>query len=66
MQAETVERVIDRLIREQNLIVFPDFDGNLIFDINRKVNSGARIFEGINLLSGSVDRNSQDRFSDYI
>ena len=66
MQAETVGRVIDRLIREQNLIVFPAFDGNLIFDINRKVNSGAKIFEGINLLSGSVERSSEKRFSDYI
>ena len=66
MQAETIGRVIDRLIREQNLIVYPDFDGNLIFDINRKINSGAKIFEGINLLDGSVDRSSENRFSDYI
>ena len=65
-QAETVGRVIDRLIREQKLIVFPDFDGNLIFDINRKVNSNARIFEGINLLGGSVNRDINKRFSDYI
>ena len=65
-QAETVGRVIDRLIREQRLIVYPSFDGDLIFDINRKVNSGARIFEGINLLSGSVNRDINKRFSDYI
>lgn len=65
-QGETVGSIIDRFVRENSLIVYVNKDGNPIFNTNTKKNSGAKIFENGNMLSGRVNRKSKNRFSDYI
>ena len=64
-QGERVAEVIDRMAREKNLIVYSDFEGNLIFDVNTGRRSTSEIVQGANLLSASVERNDIDRFSEY-
>ena len=63
--AENIKSIIERLIKERNLIVYAGFNGNIIFDRNASKNSNARIKEGVNLISGAVSRNTQNRFSEY-
>jgi len=65
-QGEKVAEVIDRMAREKNLIVYSDFDGNLVFDVNSSARSNSEIHQGVNLLSATVERNNTDRFSEYI
>jgi len=65
-QGEKVAEVIDRMAREKNLIVYSDFDGNLVFDVNSSARAESEIIQGVNMLSASVQRNNMDRFSEYI
>ena len=64
-QGEKVAEVIDRMAREKNLIVYSDFEGNLVFDQGGSSRSTSDIIQGQNLLSASVRRNNTDRFSEY-
>ena len=65
-QGEKVGEVIDRMAREKSLIVYSNFDGDLVFDMNTNERADSEIVQGVNLLSASINRNNSDRHSEYI
>jgi prophage tail gpP-like protein len=62
---ETVFEILDRLARERALLIYPDFDGNLIFDRAGTKRAPSEIRQGQNVLSASGPRNFSNRFSKY-
>jgi prophage tail gpP-like protein len=60
---ETVHEVIERLCKLQGLLCIADKKGNLTLIRGGEYQNGGRLIEGVNILSGSVESDFKDRFS---
>lgn len=65
-QGETVFALLDRLARQRKLIMFPDYEGFLVFARAGAKRSPVQLAEGINVLSGSAKFDNSERFSSYL
>lgn len=64
-QGETVFALLDRLARQRKLLMIPSYDGGLIFTQRGTVRAGTELRQGVNVLSGSMNCDNSNRFSQY-
>jgi len=64
-QGETVFGLLDRLARQRKILMFPDYEGFLVFAIAGSKRSPVQLIEGVNVLSGSATFDNSERFSVY-
>lgn len=62
---ETVFEVLDRLAREKTLLMYPSYEGNLIFAQKGSVRASSEIRQGANLLSADGQLDNTNRFASY-
>lgn len=65
-QGETVFAVLDRLARQRKLLVYPSYDGNLVFEGEGTRKARAELRQGVNVKSGTARFDNSNRFSKYI
>lgn len=65
-QGETVFAVIDRLARQRKLLVYPSYDGNLVFEAEGTRKARAELRQGVNVLNGTARFDNSNRHSTYI
>lgn len=65
-QGESVFSLIDKLARQRNLLVYPSFNGNLIFAPVAERRLAVELRQGVNVLSGNARFDNSNRFSKYI
>lgn len=65
-QGETVFSVLDRLARQRKLLMYPSYDGNLVFEAEGTRKARAELRQGVNVLSGTARFDNSNRFSKYI
>jgi prophage tail gpP-like protein len=65
-QGETVFALLDRLARQRKLLMFPDYEGFLVFTIAGSKRSPVQLIEGVNVLGGSATFDNSERFSSYV
>lgn len=65
-QGETVFSVLDRLARQRKLLIYPSYDGNLVFEAEGTRKARAELRQGVNVLSGTARFDNSNRFSKYI
>jgi len=65
-QGETVFSLLDRLAKERKLLMYPSYEGNLIFTTVGKGSAAVGLTEGINILSARANNDFSNRFSKYV
>ncbi len=62
---ETVFSLLDRIARQRKLLMYPSYDGNLVFEQRGTTKTKVEIRQGVNLLSGSGKFDNSNRYSQY-
>lgn len=65
-QGETVFGLLDRLTRQRKLLMFPDYEGFLVFAGAGTKRSPVQLIEGVNVLTGSATFDNSERYSSYM
>ena len=65
-QGESVFALLDRLARQRKLLMFPDYEGFLVFAQAGTRRSPVQLKEGVNVLGGSSKFDNSERFSKYV
>ena len=65
-QGESVFALLDRLARQRKLLMYPSYDGFLMFSKNANKESVSELVQGVNVLDGHATYDDSNRFSEYI
>lgn len=65
-QGESVFALLDRLCRQRKVLMYPSYDGFLVFDKNANKESVSELVQGVNVKDGSATYDNSNRFSRYV
>lgn len=63
--SETVFALLDRHARQRKILMYPDYNGNLVFSPQAERKATTSLVEGVNIKSGSSSFDNSNRFSEY-
>lgn len=64
-QGETVFTLLDKLARQRQFVIYPSFQGNVIFSLVNERRMATELRQGVNVLSGKGGFDVSNRFSQY-
>lgn len=62
---QTVFQLLDKLARQRKILMYPSYDGNLVFAPQAEARATTALVQGVNILSGKADFDNSNRFSSY-
>lgn len=62
---QTVFQLLDKCGRQRKILMYPSYDGNLVFAAQGERRAATALTQGINILTGKADFDNTNRFSSY-
>jgi prophage tail gpP-like protein len=62
---QTVFQLLDKMARQRKILMYPSYDGNLVFAPQAESKAATALVQGVNILNGKATFDNTNRFSSY-
>lgn len=62
---QTIFQLLDKCARQRKILMYPSYDGNLVFSAQAEKRSSTALVQGVNIISGKANFDNTNRFSKY-